>query len=399
MTARTVIAASIGVVAAVIVAGCSGDPAPPADTVPDPIPVTVQTGSDPAGRGSLVAVESLTTAQPALLAASSVAVRATYVSTDPRTAEPVRVTGTFFVPRTPPPPGGWPVISFAHGTTGAANGCGLSGSADLRGYAGAIAGLLTGGFAVAVTDYRGLGPNGVHLYLDASSAAYDVIDAARALRRLAPAVSTRWLGYGDSQGGQAVWAAAELDATYGAGMTMVGALATKPAANITPFADLAERRELSEQQREVAALVAQGAARASDGTLTIDSLLPGASATQVRDLVGCDATARQRAVDAVGAAGFAPRADAVDGYTTQLRREALPQRRSSVPVRVVYGLADTLIPPAWVTAPIAQACAMGSAIYPRAVPGKGHADPLLDPSDLQWVGQRFAGQTPPGACP
>ncbi|WP_299576184.1 lipase family protein [uncultured Williamsia sp.] len=399
MTGRSIVAASIGVVAAVIVAGCSGDPAPSPDIVRDPIPETVQAVPDSASRGALVSVEPLSDAQPTLLAASSKAVRGTYVSTDPRTTEPVRVTGTFFVPRTPPPPAGWPVISFAHGTTGATNGCGLSGSADLRGYAGAIAGLLTGGFAVAVTDYRGLGPDGVHLYLDPASAAYDVIDAARALRRLAPAASTRWLAYGDSQGGQAVWSAAELDSTYGAGMTMVGALATKPAANITAFADLAERKALSAQQREVAALVAQGAARASNGSLTLGSLLPDVSAAQLRDLVGCDVAARQRTVDALGSAGLAPRADAVDAYTTQLRREALPQRRSAVPVRVVYGLDDTLIPPAWVTAPIAQACAMGSAVYPRAVPGKGHADALLDASDLQWVGQRFAGQTPAGACP
>ncbi|MGZ8176972.1 lipase family protein [Williamsia sp. SKLECPSW1] len=377
---------------------CSDDPAP-TTAVRSPIPVTPSLPPAPADRGTIVTATPLTDATPALAQAASQAVRATYVSTDPRTAAEVRVTGAFFLPRTAPPTGGWPVISFAHGTTGTSNGCGLSQSPDLRGYAGTVVGLLTAGYAVAATDYRGLGPDGVHLYLDPLTAAFDVIDAARALHRLAPTTSTRWLAYGDSQGGQAVWAAAEQQGDYGAGLTMVGALATKPAANVTALAQLAADGDLSMQQRTIAAMVALGAARASDGRLTVAQVLPAIPAATVGDLVGCDAATRTRALQSIGPDGFAPAPDAVGAYTTALQRDALPQRRSTVPIRVVYGLADQLIPPDWVTTPIAQACAEGSQVSPRAVPGKGHGDTLLDDSDLRWVVDRFAGRPVTDACP
>src|SRR5438105_2778182 len=45
-----------------------------------------------------------------------------YVSTD-AFGHRSRVTGTVFVPRGTPPEGGWPVVSWAHGTSGLADGC------------------------------------------------------------------------------------------------------------------------------------------------------------------------------------------------------------------------------------------------------------------------------------
>ena len=46
----------------------------------------------------------------------------TYASQDGN-GDPVVVSGTVSIPRTPAPEGGYPVISWAHGTTGVADAC------------------------------------------------------------------------------------------------------------------------------------------------------------------------------------------------------------------------------------------------------------------------------------
>ncbi|MGJ0117900.1 alpha/beta hydrolase family protein [Williamsia sp. MIQD14] len=385
------------VMAGALLVGCS-DGSGPTEAIRSPIPVTASPSPHASARGTVVSATPLTDLTPEVAGIVSSAARATYLSVDPVTGAEVRVTGTFLVPRGTPPTGGWPVISYAHGTTGIANGCGLSQSPDLRGYTGTLTALVSAGFAVAATDYRGLGPSGAHLYLEPLSAALDVIDAVRALRRATSTVSTRWLAFGDSQGGQAVWSAAEQQSTLGTGLTLVGALATKPAANVTPVPELAEHERLSAEQRTIAALVAVGAARSSRGALTVAQVLPRIPPDRLAELVGCDSGARSRALSETSAVDMAPNADAVDRYTTELRRQALPQRRSEVPIRVVYGLADQLVPPEWVRSAIDDACALGSPVSARAVPGKGHGDTLLDDTDQQWVTARFAGQPVTGTC-
>ena len=72
----------------------------------------------------------------------------------------------------------------------------------------------------------------------------NMIDAARAARRVLPTASSQWAAYGIGEGGLAAWAAAERAGTYGAGMDLVGAVAISPYANMSPLVDAAERGEL-----------------------------------------------------------------------------------------------------------------------------------------------------------
>ena len=83
--------------------------------------------------------------------------------------KPNAVSGSLIVPKGRAPKGGWPVISYAHGTTGSADSC-----APTRGYdAGGLVSYaypllrrwLKAGYAVVRTDYDGLGTPGVHGYL------------------------------------------------------------------------------------------------------------------------------------------------------------------------------------------------------------------------------------------
>ena len=65
------------------------------------------------------------------------------------------------------------------------------------------------------------------------TAAFNTIDAVRAMRDISATVSARWMAVGYSQGGQAVWAANELNSYYGNDLQLQGSVALAPAANLT----------------------------------------------------------------------------------------------------------------------------------------------------------------------
>ena len=91
-------------------------------------------------------------------------------------------SGVVVVPGGRPPAGGFPIVSWAHGTTGVASGCApsVTGTSSIPD----LAALLKHREIVAATDYRGLGAPGQHPYLVGTSEAEDVLDAARAARAL-----------------------------------------------------------------------------------------------------------------------------------------------------------------------------------------------------------------------
>ena len=91
--------------------------------------------------------------------------RLLYHSTDPD-GEPIAVSGIAITPPGEPPSDGWPVVAWAHGTTGIASRCAPS----LESGAGAhlipaLTELTDGGYVVVATDYPGLGTPGPHPYL------------------------------------------------------------------------------------------------------------------------------------------------------------------------------------------------------------------------------------------
>jgi len=158
----------------------------------------------------------------------------TYASQDGN-GDPVVVSGTVSIPRTPAPEGGYPVISWAHGTTGVADAC--APSADFAG--GPAHGYLSGvdaslddwvakGYAVVSTDYQGLGTPGIHPYINGDTETNAVVDIVRAARAMDPAVGSTWFVIGHSQGGQAALFTAAQGGERAPELHLGGAVAIAP---------------------------------------------------------------------------------------------------------------------------------------------------------------------------
>ncbi|MBJ8344020.1 lipase family protein [Antrihabitans sp. YC2-6] len=157
--------------------------------------------------------------------------RVTYWTTGP-TQSPALSTGVVSLPPGTPPPGGWPVVSWAHGTVGVGDQCAPSvrplDARDSR----YLAHWLAQGYAVVATDYAGLGSPGPHAYLEKTSAARSVVDMVRAGRAVEPTLSDRWLAVGQSQGGHAAVQAAHIATAYAPELDFRGAVATGTASNL-----------------------------------------------------------------------------------------------------------------------------------------------------------------------
>nr|WP_174558936.1 alpha/beta fold hydrolase [Acinetobacter bouvetii] len=158
-----------------------------------------------------------------------------------------QATALLFTPKTPKPAGGWPIVAWAHGTTGVADACAPS-QQGLKGNEYFIAKLLAAGYAVVAPDYEGLGePSGkeLHPFLNLKSEAYSITDAVVAARKnLGNTTEQRWATVGHSQGGQAALGAAQYASR--AQLTYKGTVAVAPASYLSMILKGGEQKAAAE---------------------------------------------------------------------------------------------------------------------------------------------------------
>lgn len=166
--------------------------------------------------------------------------RISYLSTDAR-GHVVPVTGEVMIPTGTPPKGGWPVISWAHGTSGLADACAPSrmGPAEKSRDFAYLKAWMSQGYAVVATDYAGLGTPGLPAYLHGLSEAHNIVDIVKAARAFADRgpgwrqLARRYVIIGQSQGGgAAIYAARYATAFGGRALDYRGAVGTGTPANI-----------------------------------------------------------------------------------------------------------------------------------------------------------------------
>ncbi len=146
------------------------------------------------------------------------------------------VSGSVAIPKGKAPKGGWPIITYAHGTTGAADACAPTKGYDkdkLTSYAfPLLKRWIKAGYAVVRTDYDGLGTPGVHQYLVGTSEGRSVLDAVRAARAFDGKLSKRYMIAGHSQGGHAALFAAAAAPKYLPELKLRGTVAFAPASHL-----------------------------------------------------------------------------------------------------------------------------------------------------------------------
>jgi acetyl esterase/lipase len=385
--------AAMALVAVTLVAGCapaagsgnggsdSGGAARHAPPGPPPAP------------GTLLDAEPVTLPNPELEELGATVTRVVYSSRSGLDDSPVDVSGVVIEPAGQPPPGGWPVISYAHGTTGVADACAPSGSPSLLGQLPVVLPLVERGYLVTATDYEGLGTPGPHPYLQPLSEGRSVIDAVHAARALVPAASRRWVAVGPSQGGQAAWAAAEL--AGGGGLEFLGAVALAPPTDLSAL--VAEvPYGLSRQQRAFYPLVLHSL-KLEHPALDYADFLSG------QPLAAMDELGRS-CIPAVftqaPVSDFVPSSPpALVRARRWLQERALPQRPATGPLFVAAGTADDVVPVELVDEGVADACELGDVVTYRRYPGAGHpALPAAADDALAWIADRFDGQPPPSTC-
>ena len=176
------------------------------------------------------------------------------------TGKAVAVSGTVSIPEGKAPKGGWPVITWGHGTTGIADACapsrdsGSNPAHKLINYAyPLLQRWLKAGYAVVRTDYEGLGTPGEHPYVIGRSEGYSMLDMVRAARKLDKRLSRRVVIAGHSQGGQSALWAASLAPKWTPELKVRGTLA------LAPVSHLAEQLPLLDALTEPGGLSGLGA--------------------------------------------------------------------------------------------------------------------------------------------
>jgi len=173
-----------------------------------------------------------------------------YISSDLNGQKTI-VTGLVVAPIGVAPKEGRPIMSWAHGTTGAAQNCGpsqvlnpvvplneyfLVGGNSWTDYGiPAIEEFIQEGYVVVATDYQGQGGGGKHQYALATTNAMDTIDAARAASSMKETgAGKKTIIYGWSQGGGVAVAAASMPdyfskkGTAADNLELIGSIALAP---------------------------------------------------------------------------------------------------------------------------------------------------------------------------
>jgi len=151
-----------------------------------------------------------------------------------QSGQEVQATSLVFTPNTQPPVGGWPIVVWAHGTTGVADVCAPSKAALADSTKDLISKLLAAGYVVVAPDYEGLGTPGIHPFLNVKSEAFSITDAVVATRNYLSQrnllTSKKWVTVGHSQGGHAALGAAQYASREQ--LDYKGTVAVAPASNL-----------------------------------------------------------------------------------------------------------------------------------------------------------------------
>jgi hypothetical protein len=314
---------------------------------------------------------------------------------------PAAVSGTVLVPAAPYP-GTRPVTAYASGTQGWGDQCAPSREMQSGTYDEqfAVDNLLAQGWAVAVTDYPGLGTRGDETYAVGIPEGYAVLDALRAATLLPGAgLSTAApMGIeGYSQGGGAAGWAAQLQPRYAPGLRLQGvAMGGTPANLQTVAANLNGSAFFAFLG---GAVIGFNAAYPSLDLLS--DLTPAGRAALAQLDTMCQeqalATYAGQRIQDYTAGGINPIGE--PRWQQVLDANDLGAIKPQVPLLQYHGLADEVIPWQVEAALHSQWCTMGVTTLFTSYPGDHVTTQVEAQSQVAtWLSARLAGTPAPSNC-
>lgn len=325
------------------------------------------------------------------------------------------------------------LIALAPGTRGLGDQCAPSaassmlssierdGTVNLNYEAPMVQMLRDAGYRVVVTDYMGLGTDGLHTYLNRVDQGHALIDAARAVAK--PGEKVAFWGY--SQGGGAAAAAAELVGDYAPELDVVGTFAGAPPADPLGVLQQASAPMLTAVAGFAAASYSETYPEFRDA---LEEYLTDEGKVWLEGLkASCVVDASMHAPRSfddifIGGKSFAEIAEADERLGKYLELNKLGKVKPNAPIMVLTNLDDDLVPEPQATQLATDYCAIGAQVeYRRVVvpgsptqplssgrreltpraPGSGHALPLVLQTGnvADWMSDRFKGKPMKQVCP
>ena len=322
--------------------------------------------------------------------------------------ESVAVSGTVSMPQGDPPRGGWPVITWTHGTTGLAPVCAPSRDTDTgpeHAYIAVIRTLLDSfvkkGYAIVASDYAGLGTPGDHPFLQGVPTGRNALDMLRAARLIAPNIGKRYAVMGHSQGGQVDLFAAAQGPRYASEFRLVGNVAFAPGSHIAGRLDTV----MASPKTELAlpyVLYTLGSYAKTNSAIDLTRILTPQALSHMPDLFeGCMTRALSQGYWSMAIAKdqFVAKPD-VRAFLKMASRNEPGTLRIFAPTLIMQGTGDVTVLPGDTDDVAKQLCFRGNRLDYRPVADADHDGSMEKggAAALAWIDARFKGEWAANNC-
>ena len=302
----------------------------------------------------------------------------------------VAASGVVLLPRGTAPPGGWPIIAWAHDLTGSARQCAPSLLKTLN--EGPLLSMYVGlGYAVVASDYAGLGTSFPYAVLDVPSNAQDVINSVAAARAALPQLGWKWLVAGYGHGSRVAVGVAE--ALPNSNKEFLGAIGILGAANPPEFFEHLEQGP----SYPMLIFLAQGI-KNQHPEFPVDDMLTRKGMTLYKILAdSCEALSEQVPdSNELVKPGWQNNPYIKDFFS----RNALGRKPAFSPVLLISGETSGDVPASLTAALVGQLCQQKDPVLFVNYPGLNPSAVLGNSvgEQVSWIRARFSGQPAPSNC-
>jgi pimeloyl-ACP methyl ester carboxylesterase len=317
--------------------------------------------------------------------------------------KPILVSGVVIVPPGDPPPGGRPIVAWAHPTSGVVPRCAPSLAIFLFEQIQGLRSFVRDGYVVAATDYPGLGTPEPHPYLVGASEARAVIDSVRVAATLPGAGGgKKFVVWGHSQGGHAALFTGIIAKTYAPELDLLGVAAAAPATDLTT---LMNEDIDSVGGKNITAMTLWSWQRVFDARMdrVVDPRAMPAINQLAEECIEGPFDLRRRQLTEQPLEQYfltTKHPSDLEPWHTLLAENSPGALPSEIPVFLAQGTDDVIIHPDVTKAYAATLCKAGSNVQLLTMPNIGHgrAAQASTQAMLEWTSDRFSGKSAPNDC-